>query len=69
MKQVFRKQSAKHKQFVAATSHMYEVLFGEDPNDTCLIESSPKIKRLPNDTALKDTSRLARAEVALLSRR
>ncbi|MEZ7524406.1 hypothetical protein [Burkholderia vietnamiensis] len=65
MKKAPRKQTMKHKRFIAATSHMYEVLFGEDPNDTCLDESTPEAKHLPNNTVLNDTSRLARAEVAL----
>ncbi|NBC94616.1 hypothetical protein [Burkholderia thailandensis] len=56
MKQVSRKQRAKYNKFVAATSHMYEVLFGEDPNDVYPKESSPEAKHLPNSTALNNTS-------------
>lgn len=53
MKQVPRSQITKYKKFIAATSHMYEVLFGEDPNYTCLKESSPEAKHLPNNTGLE----------------
>ncbi|WP_446327073.1 hypothetical protein ACRHQN_27605 [Burkholderia pseudomallei] len=49
MKKVSRKQSTKHKKFISATSHMYEGLFGEDPNDTCLTENSPKAKHLSSE--------------------
>lgn len=35
---------------------MYDVLFGENPNDTFLEEGSPEARHLPNNTALNDTS-------------
>ncbi|WP_413658604.1 hypothetical protein [Paraburkholderia phenoliruptrix] len=56
MKQVSRKQRTKYNKFIAATSHMDEVLFGEDSNDSCLKESRPEAKHLPNNTALNDAS-------------
>jgi hypothetical protein len=49
MKEVSRKQSTKHKKFIAATSHMYEVLFGEASNDTCPAESGPEAKHLSSE--------------------
>jgi hypothetical protein len=45
-----------HKKFIAATSHMYEVLFGEDQNDIRLAKSGPEAKHLPNNMALSDPS-------------
>jgi hypothetical protein len=47
MKQVLKKQIAQLKKFNAATSHMYEALFGENSNDACVTESSPDAKQFP----------------------